>query len=131
MIGKKDIEILRLKTRIEECKSILETATPYASQKESAKQHLDLLQEEYKALTGEFFGIVLEGSTPGEKMNDELRVELTEAFLNVISKGMKIPLAQIKDVDSFQKSTMITLKNGSKHVITYMLDEVNVTPKKD
>jgi len=53
MIGKKDIEMLRLKTRLAECKQVFETS-PYASQKEVAKNTLDSLQEDFKTLTGDY-----------------------------------------------------------------------------
>jgi len=53
MIGKKDIELLRLKTRLAECKQVLETS-PYASQQTVAKNTLDNLQEQYKEITGEY-----------------------------------------------------------------------------
>lgn len=53
MIGKKDIELLRLKTRLAECKQVLETS-PYASQLTVAKNTLDNLQEQYKEIAGEY-----------------------------------------------------------------------------
>lgn len=53
MIGKKDIELLRLKTRLAECKEVLETS-PYASQQTVAKNTLQDLQEQYKEISGEY-----------------------------------------------------------------------------
>lgn len=53
MLGKRDIEKLRLKTRLSECKMVIES-TVYPSQKEAAKKQLDLLQEEFKAISGEY-----------------------------------------------------------------------------
>jgi len=53
ILGKSDIGKLRLKTKLTEAKSILESS-PYPSQQEVAKKQLEMLQEEYKALTGEY-----------------------------------------------------------------------------
>ena len=53
ILGKSDIGKLRLKTKLTEAKSVLESS-PYTSQQEIAKKQLEMLQEEYKALTGEY-----------------------------------------------------------------------------
>ena len=53
MILKKEIEALRLKTKLAECKDFLETSA-YPSQKEAATLYLKSLQESYKELTGDY-----------------------------------------------------------------------------
>lgn len=53
ILGKSDIGKLRLKTKLAEAKSVLETSQ-YPSQQEIAKKQLAMLQEEYKELTGEY-----------------------------------------------------------------------------
>jgi hypothetical protein len=53
ILGRNDIGKLRLRTKLTEAKSVFETS-PYPSQQEIAKRHLAVLQEEYKALTGEY-----------------------------------------------------------------------------
>ena len=66
ILGKSDIGKLRLKTKLTEAKTIFESS-PYTSQKEAAKKQLELLQEEYKDLTGEYASefLITENSKEG------------------------------------------------------------------
>lgn len=76
MIGAKQIELMRLKTRMTEAHEA--TKSMYPSMRDGARKHLAQLQEQYKSMTGEYANI------PGAD------IDVSEEHLNEIQAGSEL-----------------------------------------
>ena len=63
-----------------------------------------------------------EATMQEEMANDKILKELTDAFVQVITKSMKIKIEDIKSIDAYNKYTLLNTKYGTVR-IDYELDQ--------